>query len=378
MSTADAPSLPALPAGTAPEGGAEGDGAVAVKRSWESMRESAQHTVPDIPPIKKAAIILAAIGPEVAADFLRNMSENALTRTALAISRIDKIPKETLDSVIAEFLLSIGTEEEVSGGVNTARRLLSEVLDDNTIEKIMYDVEGGDTRKAWKKLNDCTNAALTAFIGAEHPQTAAVILSELRPDKAAAVMERLDREFAQITVLRLARVPSVDPEVSDMVEHIIDHEFLRSIQRTKRSRKPADLIASLMNNLNSDMREKMLGFLEGERPALHKDVLKTMFTFNDIRTRVNAREVSAIVKELEEPTLITALKWGQVQRNPSVDFILQNLSKRLGERIKEDLEAMPDPSPRDGEAAHQEMVRVIQEAAKMGNITLIEDEPLED
>ncbi len=344
--------------------------------SWEAVRDNASAV--DMPPISKAAVILSAIGPEAAAGFLKDMNETALTRTAIAISRIDRISPAVLDSVIAEFLLSIGTEEEVSGGSQTARRLLSEVLDDKTIDRIMFDVEGGDTRKAWKKLNDITNTALTTFVGAEHPQTAAVILSELRSDKAAAVLERLDPEFAQLTVLRLSRVPSLEPHVAEMVERVIARDFLSAIQRTQRSRRPADLIAGLMNNLGSDNREKFLNFLEAEKPALHTDVLKTMFTFNDIRHRVEPRDVSIIVKDLDEALLIVALKWGQVKGNASADFILENLSKRLSERLTEEVEAVPEPTQRDGEAAHQEAVRKIQEMAKAGSIQLIEDEAPEE
>ncbi|NNU79331.1 hypothetical protein HMH01_02665 [Halovulum dunhuangense] len=345
---------------------------------WEAMRDSASQKYRDLTPIRKAAIILAAIGPEVASEFLKNMSEAALTRTAIAISRLEHIPKEMLDSVIAEFLLSIGTEEEVSGGSHTARRLLSEVLDDNTIEKIMLDVEGGDTRRAWKQLNDVSTAALASFVGAEHPQTAAVILSELRPDKAAAVLERLDREFAQLTVLRLSPVPTPDPLVAEMVERVIASDFLSALQRTQRSRKPADIIAGMMNNMSSEGREKFLDFIEGERPALHKEVLRTMFTFADIRNRVDPRSIPVIAKEIEEQTLLTALKWGQAQNNPSAEFILQNLSRRLAERLAEELSAMPEVTPREGESAQQEVVRLIREMTRQGQTQMIAEDGPED
>jgi flagellar motor switch protein FliG len=345
---------------------------------WSAVKDSVRKDQQEIPAIKKAAIILAAIGPDAAAEFLKGMSEAALTRTAIAISRLDRIDQDLLDTVIAEFILSIGTEEEISGGTQTARRLLAEVLDDATIDRIMFDVEGGDTRKAWKKLNDISISNLVTFIGAEHPQTAAVILSELRADKAAAVLERLDREFAQLTMLRLARTPALSPDVAEMVERVIARDFLSALQKTNRARRPADLIAGMMNNLGAENREKFLDFLEGEKPALHAEVLRTMFTFNDIRHRVEARDVPIIMKEVEEATAVTALKWGRVQGNPTVDFIFQNLSKRLAERLEEEVQTMPEPTQRDGEAAHQALVAKIQEMAKSGAIQLIEDDGPEE
>ena len=341
---------------------------------WDSVRASIANSSMDIDAIDKAAIILAAIGPELAGGFLKSMSEASLTRIATAISNLDRVPSDILDTIIAEFLLSIGTEEEVSGGSGTARRLLAQVLDDSTIEKIMFDVEGGDTRAAWKKLNDCTATQLAGFIAAEHPQTAAVILSELRADKAAGVIERLDSEFASLAVFRLSRVPALDRDVGEMVERIIAKDFLSAIQKTKRSRKPADIIAGLMNNLGTETREKFLAQMEQQKPALAAEVLRTMFTFADIRTRVESRDVAIIAKEIDEPLLLLALKWAAMQKNPSYNFIVENISKRLSERLVEEVDTMPDCTQRDGEGAHQDVVRRIQELAKAGDIQLIEDE----
>ncbi len=346
---------------------------------WDAARSNASQSVSQLRSIDKAAIILTALGPETAGDFLKGMDEKNLTRCAMAISSLSRISDDMLDATIAEFLLSIGTDEEITGGTHAARRLLSEVLDENTIEKIMFDVEGGHITGAWKKLNDVSVAALATFIGAEHPQTAAVIISELRADKAAGVIERLDPEFAQHTVLRLSNVPVLDENVSLMVEQIIAKDFLSAIQGRKKTRKPADLIAGLMNNLTSETREKFVSHLEDMKPALAKEVQRVMFTFADIRRRVEARDVAAITKDVDEPVLITALKFASAQKIGSAEFILSNIPKRLSERLVEDMGAMPDVSQRDGEAAMQEVVRGIQELAKLGTISLIEEDgPEED
>ena len=358
---------------------AQRDEADGLPEPWVNARENAAaKTQNEMSQIDKAAIILTAVGPDAAAEFLKGMSEGTLTRIATAIANLPRIPGEKLDTVFAEFLLSIGTDEEVSGGVQTARRLLEMVLDDAAIDKIMFDVVGGTRRKAWKKLNDCTIGALASFVAAEHPQTAAVILSELRADKAAGVIERLDQEFAQQTVLRLSRVPVLDQRVADMVEEVIARDFLSALQRTQRSRKPADVIAGMMNNMSSEARAKMLQHLEDQKPILHGEVLKVMFTFADIKRRVEPRDISMIMKEMDEMVLTQAIKSAQNAKIASADFILDNLPKRLSERLIEDIEAMPDPTQRDGEGAQQEAVRIIQEMAQAGKIYLIEEEQHDD
>ncbi|MEO1549441.1 MAG: FliG C-terminal domain-containing protein [Pseudomonadota bacterium] len=345
---------------------------------WDAARAAASQEGGDLKPIEKAAIILSAVGPEIASGFLRSMDERNLTRCAIAIASMEKVSEELLDATIAEFLLSIGTEEEVSGGKQTARRLLGSVLDEASIERIMFDVEGGDIRGAWKKLNDCPMPALTNFIALEHPQTATVILAELRADKAAAILERLDKEFANTILLRLSSVPVLDPAVSDAVEEVIGRDFLSAIKGRQRTRKPAELIASLMNNLPSDSREAFLEYLEDSKPKLAKEVVRVMFTFADIRHRVLPRDIALVVKAIDEPTLITAVAYGLAQRNPSAEFVMSNIPKRLAERLSEDIETMDDITARDGEPAMQEVVRQIQVLAKEGQIQMIEEEGLEE
>src|SRR5690606_13335560 len=81
-------------------------------------------------PIEKAAMILTAIGPELGAGFLRELTETDMERFARAIAGLGKINQDILDAVIVEFLELLTTGPEVAGGAKAARKLLSAVLDD--------------------------------------------------------------------------------------------------------------------------------------------------------------------------------------------------------------------------------------------------------
>jgi len=101
-------------------------------------------------------------------------------------------------------------------------------------------------------------------------------------------------------------------------------------------------------------------------------VTRVMFTFADITTRVPTNALAGIIKDVEEEKLLISLRHARDTENPSYDFVISNISKRMAERFAEDIEAMEAPKDKDAEAAQMEIVNIIQKKAKMGEISLYE------
>lgn len=329
-------------------------------------------------PIEKAAMILAAIGPVQAAAFLRDLGPLDMERFVRALSNLGTVPQEVLDAVIVEFLEALTEGPEVSGGARAARKLLGEVLGDGEVARLLggapIEDPAQDPRSTWDRLNDSPVPAIAGFLAAEHPQTAAVILSELRPEVAATVLERLDRAFAQDVVLRLSRVPTLDAPVSQSIQAAIERDFLSALRLNLSKRRPADLIAGLMNNISTEARSGFLGYLEAQEPSLARDVQRTMFTFEDIPTRISGRDVAGALRDVSEETLLQALRHGQNAGSPAVGFVLENLPRRLAERYAEELAGMAEVTAKQGEAAQIELTKAILAQARSGQIRFIEKE----
>jgi flagellar motor switch protein FliG len=197
----------------------------------------------------------------------------------------------------------------------------------------------------------------------------------MRSEVAASVLERLDRDYARIVVLRLSRVPTLDPAVSQAIRGAIERDFLSVLQRNLSRRRPADLIAGLMNNISNEVREGFLSYLEAQDSRLAKDVQNTMFTFEDVATRLDGRDVAGVLRDLGDDALLKALKLGEMQGSATVAFVLENLPRRLSERYVEELAAMEEVPRKDGEAAQIELTKAIQAQVKEGTIRLVESDP---
>ncbi|MEL6583949.1 MAG: FliG C-terminal domain-containing protein [Pseudomonadota bacterium] len=340
----------------------------------ESPEPEAQTTPATLGTMDKAAIILAALGPDDAARLIAGLNEVMLRKCAHAISNLKRIPAHDLDKVISEFIGEMDADPGVIGGVQEARRILSGAVDNNTVARIMSDVDGHMRRSIWEQLGSCAESAIARFLQSEHPQTAAVVLSELSASKAAAVLERLDTTMARNVVLRLSRVPRLEDHVMNLIEDVIVQDFLSALQQEMATRKPAEVIGGLMNNVSSDNRDRLMKHLEERKPSLAQEVQKVMFTFGDISVRVEPRDVALVVRAVDEETLMAALKHAISRNIDSAEFMLSNLSKRLSERYREDLDAMQDVKQKDGEAAQTKVIEAIQKLTKAGDITLLEIE----
>ena len=324
---------------------------------------------------EKAAIILSILDPKDASELLQTFKHDSLMEFARVINSLRPVPSSVTSAVVTEFLIAMGAETNVKGGREQVRLFLSQFLEDDQIDEILSDISGKDVRSVWERLGDAPNAKTAAFLQLEHPQTVAIVLSKMRADKAARILEDLDRDFAQTAVLRLSRVPALDASIIKCVEKVLEDDFLSAVSRQSGSVKPSELIGDLMNNVSGAAREEFLENLGEANQELAQEVLRVMFTFADIADRLDGRDVAKVVKAIEEEQMMDALKYAKDTGNQSFDFIMSNLSKRLSERMSEDLEAMDAVKPADGESAHMAITNIIQRMAKRGELKLIENEP---
>ena len=141
-------------------------------------------------------------------------------------------------------------------------------------------------------------------------------------------------------------MPTLDPPIAAAIQGAIERDFLSVLQRNLSKRRPADLIAGLMNNISTEVREGFLSYLEAQEPSLAQDVQRTMFTFEDIALRLHGRDVAGVLRDVSEEILLKALKLGEAQSSATVPFILENLPRRLSERYVEELAGLTTSAAR--------------------------------
>src|ERR687883_1135300 len=141
---------------------------------------------------QKAAALLIALGPEVSAEVLKHFKESEIETLTFEIFQLEKISEDTKGQVLEEcYHMAVARDFITSGGADYAREMLVRALGRERAQEVIERMAASRRPQRFAFARDSDPAQLAQFIGAEHPQTIALILSHLQPLQAANTMSYL-------------------------------------------------------------------------------------------------------------------------------------------------------------------------------------------
>ena len=183
---------------------------------------------------QKAAILLITLGPEAASGILKKLPENEIQKITYEIANITSVSSEQRESILNEFLqINKARDYIVEGGMDYARALLSKALGNQRANEILSRVsEANQQYRPFAIARKADANQLLNVLNYEHPQTIALILCYLQPDKAAQVLAELPEEVQSDVALRIATMSNTSPMVIKEIEKVLDSKS-SSIVRTE-------------------------------------------------------------------------------------------------------------------------------------------------
>jgi flagellar motor switch protein FliG len=323
---------------------------------------------------QKAAIVLYVLGPIRAAPIFEKLDEKDHRAFANSLHKMGFVATKNIEEVLKEYLAGVTNDGPIRGGSNEARRFLSELLPQNMVEQIMEEVDGRYDANIWDRVSLAPEQTLAHYLRGEQTQTIAVILSRIKSEKAAKVIDLFSEDKASTIIQQMARLGSIDRNVLDDVQQALRHDFLTMLMKQSTTRKPSDIIASILNNIPGTKSQEFLDQLREVDEATADIVQRTMFTFEDFTRRIDPVSLQKVIKEVPSETLIKALKMAQ-QKQPDVyNYFINNMSKRAAEGIIEEIESYGALRLKDAEMAQQDIIVITRELAKSGNIEIMDIE----
>ncbi|WGF87624.1 flagellar motor switch protein FliG [Marinivivus vitaminiproducens] len=319
---------------------------------------------------EKAAIVLFSLGPERAEALFRRLDSRQQHAFARALHRLPAITPDQAEAVLDEFAGLVRNERGPRGGANETRAFLGRLLEPDRVEQIMDDLEGPLGRDVWERLSRAPEQALAACLEGEQPQTVAVILSRLSADKAAKLLIAMPDERAKDVVVRLAGLGRIDPAVLDDLKAALQANLIERLRVERRRRKPETVLGSMFDLLPSDRAEPLMAALAAVEPDTAERIQKAMFVFADIPARLNGAALQAVIRACDRDRLLLALKLAQQDQGHVVDLFFQNMSKRAAEQMQEELASLSGVSVKAAQQAQAELIVLIQDLAKSGEIAL--------
>lgn len=316
---------------------------------------------------QKAAILLISLGPEVSAQIFKHLRDEEIEQLTLEIANVRKVDNVEKESILAEFHQICLAQEFISqGGIAYAKDILEKALGSQKALDIINRLTATLQVRPFDFARKADPAQILNFIQNENSQTIALVLSYLQPEQASIILSSLPQEKQADVAKRIALMDSTSPEVISQVERVLEQKLSATVTQDYTNAGGISAVVQILNGVDRGTERTILDSLEIQDPELAEEIKKRMFVFEDI-VNIDNRSIQRIIRDIENADLQLALK---VASEEVREAIFKNMSKRMAETFKEEMEFMGPVRLRDVEEAQTRIVATIRRLEESGEIII--------
>ncbi|ARD49294.1 flagellar motor switch protein FliG [Sporosarcina sp. P37] len=316
---------------------------------------------------QKAALLLISLGPEVSASVYKHLNEEEIEQLTLEISGVKKVESSVKEEIIEEFHNIALAQDYISqGGIGYAKTVLEKALGKDHAQAIINRLTSSLQVRPFDFARRAEPSQILNFIQNEHPQTIALILSYLEAEQAGLILSQLPQEMQADIAKRIATMESTSPEVISEIEAVLERKLSSTVTQDFTETGGVDAVVEVLNGVDRSTEKTILDALEIQDPELAEEIRKRMFVFEDIITLDN-RSIQRVIRDCENEDLILAMK---VSSEEVKDILFKNMSQRMAESFKEEMDVMGPVRLRDVEEAQSRIVGTIRRLEDAGEIII--------
>ena len=308
--------------------------------------------------VQKAAILFITLGPEASSGILKKLPESDIQKITYEIANITSVTSEQREEILNEFLqINKARDYIIEGGMDYAKQLLSKALGSQRANEILDKVSEATAQyRPFSIARKADAKQLLNVIMSEQPQTIALILCYLQPDKAAQVMAELPEETQSEVAYRIATMNTTSPMVIKEIESVLESKLSSVVRTEMTTHGGVETLVGILNSVDRTTEKNITEGLEREDAELADKVKSSMFVFEDIIS-LDDVSIQRILREVESSDLSLALKGCSEE---VANAIYRNQSKRAAASLKEDMEFLGPVRITDVEKAQQKIVSIIR------------------
>lgn len=316
---------------------------------------------------QKAAVLLISLGPEKSAQLFSHLQDDEIEELTLEIANMRKVDPEEKEGILEEFYQVCLAQEFVSeGGIGYAKEVLEKAMGSQKALEIINKLTASLQVRPFDFVRKADAGQLLNFIQNEHPQTLALILSYLNPGQASSILAALPQDKQADVAQRIALMESTSPEVIKEVELVLERKLSSMVTQDYAATGGIQAIVDILNSVDRGTEKFIMETLEIQNADLAEEIRKRMFVFEDI-INLDSVSIQRFIREIDNNDLSVACKGATEEVR---DVIFSNMSKRMAEMLKEDMEFMGPVRLRDVEEAQQKIVNVIRKLEEAGEIII--------
>ncbi|MBT4503976.1 MAG: flagellar motor switch protein FliG [Gemmatimonadetes bacterium] len=317
-----------------------------------------------------AATFVIGAGEEVSARVLGELEGDEMRPIAEGVVKMEEASHHACMHALELVRKRIEEEDYLDlGGEKYARNVLGRVMESYRVD---WMVEGAQLPEisGFEMLERMKSEQISPFIAHEHPQTVALILSQLKPVQAAGILANLPERMQADVAYRLTTLEEVSTLALTRVEESLTRS-LRSISAGTVRAGGAQATANMLNLSGSSVERNVLDQMEAQDPETAEGVRMYMFTFNDIAI-LKDDEIRLVIGEVDQSDLALALRVCNEELKERFRSVMEDDSWR---NIEELLEYAGPVRMSEVEAVQQRIIQHVRKLEEEGKVTIVRGAP---
>jgi len=321
-----------------------------------------------LPGRRKAAILLVSLGSKGAAEVFRHLPNEMIEQLTVEMAKMQAVEPEYASSVMQEMVDTAYARGYLAeGGLRFAREVLEQSVGSQRAGEILNRLSVIIEQTPFEFLRNTPADQIAAFLRNEHPQTVAMVVAQLpNTPLAAKVMELLEAELQADVAMRIAMMGQTSPDVVKEVAQVMERKLETVLKREWAAAGGVRSLAAILNAANRSTERNILEHLGNENDEIANEVRSLLFVFEDI-LKLDDRSIQMVLREVDSKDLGLAMRGASTEVQSK---ILDNMSQRGAEMLREEMEYMPPQRRKVVEEAQSKIVAVVRKLDDAGELVI--------
>ena len=316
--------------------------------------------------VQRVAIVMLALGEETSGEVMKYLTDREVEEITEALATLKNVSADVMDQVLEEFEAGLMAGNWVSqGGVDFARQALERAVGPRKAQEILDRISSTVT-SGFYILRNVPADQIAPFISHEHPQSIALILSQLDADQASGILAQLPERLQPDVAYRIATMENIAPNVLKEMEMSLE-ETLKDMLGGNQDAGGPKVVADMLNLTGSSVEKNVLDNMESMDPNTAESVRNLMFVFEDI-LKLSDREIQILLREVDQKDLVIALKSSSEELKEKV---LGNMSDRVRQFVTEEMDFTGPMRLSEVEEVQLRIVQMVRQLEEQGQITIL-------
>lgn len=316
--------------------------------------------------VERSALLLVTLGEDAAAEVLKHLEPREVQKIGTAMAALRNVPRERVTEVLDLFDKATSAGSRVSADETLIRNMLTKALGEERADQVLSRILNNSDTGGIEGLKRLDAPTIVNLIKNEHPQIIATILTHLEFDQAAEVLKLFVERLRNDVILRIATLDGVQPVALKELNESMSRVLAGSAKMKKTTLGGIKATAEILGFVGSANESAILDAVKEYDAELAEKIVDEMFVFENLLD-IDDRGVQTLLREVSGDQLVLALKGASPELR---EKIFNNMSTRVAESVREDLEGRGPVKLSEVEREQKEIVKIARRLAEEGQILM--------